>query len=59
MTPAGDDDALIAAARRLLNDATERNALARRGETTYRERFALSHTLEVLRGVAVPAVVPS
>ena len=59
MTPAGDDEALVAAARRLLTDASERNALARRGETTYRERFALSHTLDVLRGVAVSAVVPS
>ena len=57
MTVAGDTAAFVAAARHLLSDQIERDALALRGETTYRQRFSLEHTLGVLRGVAAPAVV--
>jgi hypothetical protein len=57
MTAAGDTVAFVAAARRLLSDQLERDALALRGETTYVQRFSLEHTLDVLRGVAAPAVV--
>jgi hypothetical protein len=55
MTAAGDTVAFVAAAHRLLGDQIERDALALRGEATYRERFSLDRTLEVLRGVAAPA----
>ena len=50
MTIADDGCAFVEAARRLLADAGERGALARRGERTYRERFALEHTIAALRG---------
>ena len=56
MTP-GDPKAFVAAADRLLGDVIERGALALRGETTYRERFSLERTVDVLRDVAIPAVV--
>ncbi len=50
LADARDTDALVAAARTLLSKGDDRAALAARGERTYRERFALSHTVRALRG---------
>lgn len=50
LTAASDTDAFVAAALRLLAQDDERTALAARGEKTYRERFALDHTIRALRG---------
>ncbi len=50
--PAGDVDALVHAVRALLSDEPARAALAARGDRTYRERFALAHTIDRLRAPA-------
>ena len=50
LAAAPDTDAFVAAARHLLSEDDDRAALAARGEKTYRERFALSHTVRALRG---------
>jgi len=47
---AGDSEWFIASALSLLAAEGERAALAERGERTYRQRFALSHTVRSLRG---------
>jgi hypothetical protein len=49
MTPAGDAPALVAAVRSLLARPADLQALAARGDDTYRRRFALVHTVETLR----------
>lgn len=49
MTEAGDTPALVAAARSLLSHPAELQALAVRGDDTYRRRFALVHTIHALR----------
>jgi hypothetical protein len=49
MTPAGDAPALVAAVRSLLARPTDVQALAARGDDTYRRRLALVHTIETLR----------
>jgi glycosyltransferase involved in cell wall biosynthesis len=51
LIPASNAESLVAAARGLLATDDERAALAARGEKTYRERFALDHTVRALRGV--------
>ena len=50
LAAASDTESLVAAARALLAKDDERAALAARGETTYRERFALDYTIRALRG---------
>jgi hypothetical protein len=55
--PAGDVPALVHAARKLLWHDGRRTALATRAEQTYRERFALSHTIGRLREAGVPVAV--
>jgi hypothetical protein len=50
MIPAGDIQGLVAAARRLLSDDEARAALGVRADQTYRERFAIGHTIRKLRG---------
>ena len=50
MTASDDGRAFVETACRLLADPGERAALATRGERTYRERFALEHTIATLRG---------
>jgi hypothetical protein len=57
LTPAGDDRAFIESARCLLSEPDERMALAARGASTYRDRFALAHTIDTLRGAAVGTTV--
>ena len=52
MTPAGDGQAFVTAARMLLADPGARQALAERGQATYGERFALEHTIGALRQAA-------
>jgi glycosyltransferase involved in cell wall biosynthesis len=54
MSPAGEPQAYADCARRLLAGTAERDALAARGERTYRERFALEHTIGALRRATVP-----
>jgi glycosyltransferase involved in cell wall biosynthesis len=49
LEPAGETAALVRSARALLADNDRRSALALRGERTYRERFALTHTIDKLR----------
>jgi glycosyltransferase involved in cell wall biosynthesis len=49
MARAGDGEAFVAAGRLLLSDVTAREALGRRGATTYAARFALEHTIDALR----------
>jgi glycosyltransferase involved in cell wall biosynthesis len=48
-TVAGDTPAMVAAARALLAHPADLQALAARGDDTYRRRFALVHTIETLR----------
>jgi hypothetical protein len=50
MIPAGDIQGLVAAARRLLSDDEARAALGVRADQTYRDRFAIGHTIRRLRG---------
>jgi glycosyltransferase involved in cell wall biosynthesis len=50
MTASDDGRAFVETACRLLADPGDRAALATRGERTYRERFALEHTIAALRG---------
>jgi hypothetical protein len=50
LAPAGNIASLVDTAHALLADPAERNALAGRGEKTYRDRFALPHTIARLRG---------
>jgi glycosyltransferase involved in cell wall biosynthesis len=50
LAAAHDTEALVAAARGLLTKDDDRAALAAQGEKTYRELFALSHTIRALRG---------
>ena len=50
LAPAHDTEAFVATARALLAKDDDRAALAARGEKTYRERFALDHTIRALRG---------
>jgi len=52
MAPAGDVSALVRAVTALLADEGARAALAARGEKTYREHFALQHTIAALRASA-------
>jgi glycosyltransferase involved in cell wall biosynthesis len=52
MIPAGDIQGLVSAARRLLADDEARAALGARADQTYRERFAIGHTIRRLRGAA-------
>lgn len=47
--PAGDTTAFVRAARALLANSDRRAALAARGARTYRDRFALAHTVDKLR----------
>jgi glycosyltransferase involved in cell wall biosynthesis len=49
LTQAEDGTAFVDAARRLLEDAGGRSALAARGERAYADRFALAHTIAALR----------
>ena len=49
LEPAGDTTALVRTARALLADSGRRASLAAQGERTYRERFALTHTIDRLR----------
>jgi glycosyltransferase involved in cell wall biosynthesis len=49
LTQAGDTTAFVTAAHKLLADPAERMVLGARAEKTYRERFALVHTIERLR----------
>jgi hypothetical protein len=51
LTPSGDTPAFVQSSRALLADHERRAALGARGERTYRERFALPHTIDALRGV--------
>jgi len=46
---AGDTNAFVQTARALLSDTDRRTSLAARGERIYRERFALTHTIDKLR----------
>jgi glycosyltransferase involved in cell wall biosynthesis len=55
-TGAGDTPAMVAAARLLLARPTDLQALAARGDDTYRRRFALVHTIEALRRARETAV---
>jgi len=55
-TAAGDTPAMVAAARSLLACPTDLQALAARGDDTYRRRFALVHTIESLRRARETAV---
>ncbi len=50
LADAHDTESLVATARGLLAKDDDRAALAARGETAYRELFALSHTIRALRG---------
>jgi glycosyltransferase involved in cell wall biosynthesis len=50
-----DTESFVATARRLLAQDDERAALAARGEKTYRELFALPHTIRGLRGAGESA----
>jgi hypothetical protein len=50
LAPAGNIASLVDTAHALLADPAERTALAGRGEKTYRDRFALPHTIARLRG---------
>jgi glycosyltransferase involved in cell wall biosynthesis len=56
LEPAGDTHAMVRTARALLADTDQRSSLAVRGERTYRDRFALQHTIETLRESVVGAV---
>jgi Glycosyl transferases group 1 len=49
MAPAGDTAEFVRTVRTLLADDGARGALAARGEKTYREHFALAHTIARLR----------
>ena len=49
LAPASDIQTLVASTLELLSNAGDRSALAARGENTYRERFALDHTIRALR----------
>ena len=49
LAPAGDDDALLDEARRLLASSEERARLGAAGHKLYGERFDLSHTITALR----------
>ena len=51
LAPAEDTRAFVQSSRGLLSDHESRAALASRGERTYRERFALPHTIDALRSV--------
>jgi glycosyltransferase involved in cell wall biosynthesis len=51
LAPAEDTRAFVQSSRELLSNHESRAALASRGERTYRERFALPHTIDALRGV--------
>jgi glycosyltransferase involved in cell wall biosynthesis len=51
LADAHDTESFVATARGLLAKDDDRVALAARGETAYRELFALSHTIRALRGV--------
>jgi glycosyltransferase involved in cell wall biosynthesis len=53
LTPAGDGEAFLSAARTLLADRESRSTLAARGLKAYDERFALEHTLDALRSLEV------
>jgi glycosyltransferase involved in cell wall biosynthesis len=50
LVPASDQQELINAARRLAADAPSRTALGARGQAVYFERFALGHSVALLRG---------
>ncbi len=50
LAPATDIESVVATVRALLAKDDDRAALAVRGEKTYRERFALDHTIRALRG---------
>jgi glycosyltransferase involved in cell wall biosynthesis len=52
LAPAGDTDALVAAAERLLADPVARDGLAARGAAGYARRFSIDHTVRVLREAA-------
>ena len=56
MTQAGDTPAFVAAARTLLARREDLNALAARGDDTYKRRFALEHTIDALRATRESAV---
>jgi hypothetical protein len=56
LAEAGNADALVETTLSLLAAGDERAALAARGERTYRERFALAHTIRALRGAVEGAV---
>jgi glycosyltransferase involved in cell wall biosynthesis len=55
LVPAGNPEACAEAVSSLLEDAAAREALGRRGAQAYRDRFAIEHTIAVLR--AAPAAV--
>jgi len=50
LAAARDAESFVASAQALLSRADDRAALATRGEKTYRELFALTHTIRILRG---------
>ena len=53
LAPAGDDEALLVEARRLLSSEEARARLGEAGRRLYRERFDLAHTVAALRREAV------
>ena len=59
LAPAGDDDALLCGALRLLASPEERARLSDAARTLYRERFDLSHTIAALRGTADERTEPA
>jgi glycosyltransferase involved in cell wall biosynthesis len=52
LAPAGDDDALLGEARRVLASSEARMQLGTAGRKLYRERFDLAHTVAAFRGAA-------
>jgi glycosyltransferase involved in cell wall biosynthesis len=50
LAAARDTGSCVALAHTLLSDEKKREALAARGEQVYLERFALAHTIRILRG---------